>query len=79
MRTTLNLDDDLMRRIKRRAAVTGRTITSIVETALRELLRHEEGSPGPYRLTWTVVQGGAQPGVDLKDRDALHERMEGRR
>ncbi|MFQ5690762.1 MAG: type II toxin-antitoxin system VapB family antitoxin [Gemmatimonadota bacterium] len=78
MRTTLNLNDALMRSVKLRAARTGRTITSIVETALRELLRREQSPRGPYRLRWTVVDGGAQPGVDLTDRDALFERMDGR-
>ncbi|MFQ5889629.1 MAG: type II toxin-antitoxin system VapB family antitoxin [Gemmatimonadota bacterium] len=78
MRTTLNLDDDLMRAVKRRAAQTGRTITSIIETALRELLRREEDTRHPYRLDWTVVEGGTQRGVDLTDRDALIDRMEGR-
>ena len=77
MRTTLNLDDRLMRTVKRYAGETGRTITSIVELALRELIdRHERAEP--YQLRWITVPGGAQPGVDLNDRDALLERMEGR-
>lgn len=78
MRTTLDLDDDLLRAVKQRAAETGRTITSLVESALRELLRLESEPPTGYRLQWTIVEGGAQPGVDLTDRDALLERMEGR-
>lgn len=77
MRTTLNLDDRLMRTVKRLAGETGRTITSIVELALRELIdRHEQAEP--YQLRWITVPGGPQPGVDLNDRDALLERMEGR-
>ena len=78
MRTTLNLDDQLMRAVKRRAAETGRTISATIEEALRELLRRESRVERPHRFRWTVVAGGAQPGVDLKDRDALLERMEGR-
>ena len=76
MRTTLNLDDHLMRAIKHRAAETGRTISAMIEEALRELLRRESRVERSYRLRWTVVAGGAQPGVDLTDRDALLERME---
>jgi hypothetical protein len=79
MRTTLNLDDELMRTVKRIAADTGRTITSLVEEALRELVRRERGSSAKERLQWKVVKGGAQPGVDLDDRDALIDRMEGLR
>jgi len=76
MRTTLNIDDRLMRLVKARAAETGRTVTSIVETALRELLDRElREEATPYKLTWTVVPGGAQPGVDLADRDSLYDRM----
>ena len=78
MRTTINLDDDLMRAVKELAAKSGRTLTSIIESALRELLRLEAEPPSRYRFEWTVVQGGAQPGVDLTDRDALIDRMEGR-
>jgi hypothetical protein len=78
MRTTLNVDDDLMRRVKRRAAATGRTITAIVETGLRDLLERESLlQQRSYTLRWTTVPDGAQPGVDLADRDSQFERMEG--
>ena len=77
MRTTLDIDDHLMRRVRRLAAETGRTLTSIVELGLREVLdREKRGSS--YRLQWITVPGGPQPGVDLADRDALLERMEDR-
>jgi len=77
MRTTLDLDDALMRAAKRRAAETGRTLTTLVETALRELLRRESAANDqPFRLDWPTVAGGAQPGVDLDDRDDLLRRME---
>jgi hypothetical protein len=79
MRTTLNLDDELMRTVKRIAADTGRTITSLVEEALRELVRRERRAGGKERLHWKIVKGGAQAGVDLDDRDALIDRMEGLR
>lgn len=79
MRTTLDLDDDLMRAAKARAASTGRTLTSLMETALRDLLEREQRvDEAPFQLRWVVVDGGAQPGVDVADRDALHERMDGR-
>lgn len=77
MRTTLDLDDALMRDAKRRAAESGSTLTALVETALREFLRREEQiAKSSFRLDWPVVEGGAQPGVDLADRDALLRRME---
>ena len=75
MRTTLNLDDDLMRSIKQHAASTGRTLTSLLEESLRELLIRVESSGECYTLDWVPVEGGVQPGVDLIDRDALLDRM----
>jgi len=38
MKTTLQLPDDLYREIKATAAMTGRSITSIVEESLRQFL-----------------------------------------
>jgi metal-responsive CopG/Arc/MetJ family transcriptional regulator len=78
MRTTLSLDDNLMRAAKRRAAETGQTLSSVIETALRETLEQEKKTKHSFRLRWITVKGGVQPGVDLVDRDALIERMEGR-
>ena len=77
MRTTLNLSDTLMSEAKQHAAATGRTLTSIVEAALRELLdREKRAASARHELEWTVVQGGTQPSVDLADRDALVDQME---
>lgn len=78
MKTTLNIDDDLMRTVKKRAAEKGTTVSATIETALRELLRQEEKPERPFRLRWQTVRGKLQAGVDLTDRDALLERMEGR-
>ena len=78
MKTTLNLDDDLVRAAKKRAVETERTLTEMVESGLREVLR-AESAPRSCRLKWVVARGGAQPGVDLSDRDTLYDRMEGRR
>ena len=35
-----------------------------------------ENSKRSYTLDWVIVEGDAQPGVDLTDRDALIDRME---
>ncbi|HEY3130557.1 MAG TPA: ribbon-helix-helix protein, CopG family [Acidobacteriota bacterium] len=78
MRTTLNIDDELMKSVKRRAAEAGRTITEVIEEALRENLYRNKKGKRPFRLRWVTVKGKLQPGVDLTDRDALYERMEGR-
>ncbi|MDQ7844545.1 MAG: type II toxin-antitoxin system VapB family antitoxin [Armatimonadota bacterium] len=78
MRTTLNLDDSLIREAKKRAAREGRTLTSLLEEALRIFLSRR-GHRRTYRLQWPVRRGEAPPAVDIADRDALLEAMEGRR
>ncbi|MDH5643664.1 MAG: ribbon-helix-helix protein, CopG family, partial [Gemmatimonadota bacterium] len=39
MKTTLNIDDTVMARLRKEAARTGRTMSELVETALRRLLQ----------------------------------------
>lgn len=78
MRTTLNLDADLMRRVRQRAADTHQTITQIIEQALRESLIPKEQEPSRYKLKWCTCAGRLRPGVDLSDRDSLIDRMEER-
>lgn len=76
MRTTLNIQDDLMRRVKDRAAETGATITEIVEKALRAAVSGQAPRKARYVLAWQAVPGRTLPGIDLADRDSLYEAME---
>ena len=77
MRTTIRLDDDLLTAAKRHAIETGRTLTAIVEDALRQALARRPGRT-PIREELPVATGGGvlQPGVDLDDSAALLELME---
>jgi len=76
-KTTLNLDRDLLREAKKRAAEQGTTLTELVEQALRAALTASEPDRR-YRFRYVVVDGGGPPLVDVADRDALYDRMEGR-
>lgn len=78
MRTTLNLDDALMRELKRHAAEKGTTMTETVEQALRDLLAREKQPAESHELRWVTVRGRLRPGIDLADRDSLLDAMEGR-
>ncbi len=79
MRTTLDIDDQLMRRVKKQAAEEGQTVTAFIESALREAFARRRGSgKESYRLQWVTARGRLKPGVDLTDRDSLYERMEER-
>jgi len=78
MRTTINLDDDLLRRAKRLAATSRRTLTSVLEDALREVLSrtgamHPEGR---VELPESDCEPGLLPGVDLDNSAALLDLME---
>jgi len=79
MRTTLDLDDAVLRAAKQRAAAEDLTLTRVIEDALREFLRQpRRRSRTRFRLQLLTKKGRPVRGVDLADRDALYERMEGR-
>ncbi len=76
MRTTLNIQDDLMKRVKKHASETGSTITEVVEEALRAAVAGQAPRRERYTLTWKPVAGRTLPGIDLSDRDSLYDAME---
>jgi Arc/MetJ family transcription regulator len=78
MRTTLNIDDELMARVRERAAASGRTITSVIEQALRAEVAGQRAKGAAFTLRWEPVPGRLLPGVNLTDRDSLYEAMEGK-
>jgi K+-transporting ATPase c subunit len=78
MRTTIRIDDDLLRAAKQYAAKHDKTLTSLVEDALRQLLVRQEAAPArtPVQLI-TDSGNGLQPGIDLDDTSTLLDIMEG--
>ena len=79
MRTTLDIDDQILAAARKRAAEKGTTLTAFVEHALAAALVRRAAPGKPYRLQWKTHRGRTLPGVDLADRDRLFEVMEGRR
>ena len=75
MKTTLNIDDSVMVRLKSEASRRGCTMSELVETALRMLLQAQEKKSELLELP-TFNSGG--PLVDVADREALYQAMEGR-
>lgn len=75
MKTTLQIDDTVMTQLKREAALQGRTMSELVETALRRLFQ-DQRKPAGLRPLPLFRSGGAM--VDIADRDALYQAMEGR-
>ena len=76
MRTTLNLDDRLMKAAKQEAARSGRTLTSVIEDALRSSLAAGNTRTGPSPAKLVISRGAPLPGVDLDNSAALLDLME---
>ena len=75
-RTTLALDDDLLRQLKHMAAESGTSVQSVANRLLRLALLAPP--PTEYRLELSGWSAEVQPGVDLNDRDSLFDLMDGR-
>lgn len=75
MKTTLNINDGTMRRLKELAATRGVTMSELVEAALRRLL---DEKPGTVELPGLPVWDGGKMLVDVANREALYAAMEGR-
>ena len=73
MKTTLNINDATMVQLKREAARQGRTMSELVETALRMLLAKPNAKVELPPLP-AFRSGGAR--VNVANRDALYEAME---
>jgi hypothetical protein len=74
-KTTLKIDDSVMSRLKKEAVRRGCTMSELVESALRRLFQSEK-SPKEIPPLPKFKSGG--PLVDIADRDALYQAMEGR-
>ncbi|MEQ8484667.1 MAG: CopG family transcriptional regulator [Pseudomonadales bacterium] len=73
MRTTVRLDEALLKEAKRQAAESGVTLQAIIEESLRERLARGRGpqpARRPVRLK-TAGSGGVLAGVDLDDSASL--------
>ena len=78
MRTTLDLDDNLLSAARRQAAKNGTTLTAFVEHALAASLIRPAVGETSYQLSWKTHRGRTLPAVNLADRDRLYECMDGR-
>lgn len=76
VKTTLNLDDELLRQAKEEARRRGTTLTAVVTDGLRAVLAEPATGPQPFTLQLPVMTGRG-PAVDPADRDAVHDLMDG--
>ena len=64
MRTTIQMDPHLLKAAKKYAAEHRRTLTSVIEDAIREVLARAKTSRPAVTLPISKVGGGFQPGID---------------
>jgi hypothetical protein len=78
MRTTVRMEDDLLRRAKKIATQRDTTLTAVLEQALREWLERQRKSGRRRRVELPLSRagGGLLPGVSLDDTADLLDRME---
>lgn len=77
MRTTINVDDQLLIQAKAQAATLGVTLAQLIEDALRASLMRRDNVENRGRARLITMQGtGTQPGIDLDNSHALLEIME---
>ena len=78
MKTTLNIDDSVMQRLREDAARQGRTMSELVEAGLRRVLNEPAGGRDREQSSLAELprwsSGGAR--VDPADREALYDAME---
>jgi Arc/MetJ family transcription regulator len=77
MRTTINIDDQLLMYAKLQATRQGCTLKQVVEDALREFFSRHNLERSTMKLE-TVAGAGLKPGVNLDDGRSLNDIMEGR-
>jgi hypothetical protein len=79
MRTTVRLDETLMKRAKGEAARRGETLTSLIEEGLRLVLAQstKRAERAEVQLPVCPMEGGTLPGVDIANSSDLLDRLEG--
>jgi hypothetical protein len=75
MKTTIELPDDLLVAAKKRAAELRCSVKQLVEEGLRLRLSPRNGKQPTRRkkIRWVTGKGGLPPGVDVSDRESLHD------
>ena len=72
MKTTLNIDDTVMKRLREEAARRETTMSALVEAGLRRILDDAPSSTSlPDDLPPLPTWNGGEPRVDIADREAL--------
>jgi len=76
MKTTVEIPDDLLIEAKKRAAELRLPMRVLIVKGLRKVL--DSDIPGKTKKTrkklrWVTVKGGLPEGLDVADREAMHD------
>lgn len=75
MKTTLEISEPIMRRLKEEAARSGKTMSELVETGIRMVV-DKVGKKPRKKLRLPPARDMGEALVDIADRDALYDLME---
>lgn len=77
MRTTIRLDDELLKEAKQTALSSGRTLNDVIQDFVREGLLRRKANRTRKKVELPTFSGnGLLPGVDLNDSGSLWELMD---
>ena len=78
MRTTIEIDDPILKEVKRLQRRTGHSLGRLISDLLaRSLAEARQAEPATPAFHWISVDMGAR--IDLRDKDALLDAMDKRR
>jgi hypothetical protein len=75
MRTTVDIDDPILREIKAIHKQEGRSMGAVVSALLADALALRQTRPSPLSFDWTTRAMNAR--IDLADKDALYASLDG--
>jgi hypothetical protein len=76
MRTTLDIDDPVLKELKRRQRAEGKSLGKFASELLARALAEHGKDAEPARFNWLSRDMGAR--VDLADKEALYQAMDAR-
>ena len=74
MRTTLDIDDPVLKELKRRQRAEGKSLGRVASELLARALAEQNKGTAPAGFDWISRDMGAR--VDLADKEALHQALD---
>lgn len=76
MRTTIDIEDDLLKKLREQARREGKSLRSAVNAALRQGLQGGRSRPKPYRCPVFSLRSPVSPSIDLDRALAVADALE---